>query len=368
MSIGIYLHVPFCGKKCPYCDFYSGAASKPNMDRYTDYLEQQLLSYQGKGITADTLYFGGGTPNLLGGERLSRLIHAAKNSFSLSTQSEITVEGNPFSITEDFLRQIHNAGASRLSLGMQSANETELQFLGRRHTPEQVQTAVAMARDAGFSNLSLDLMLAIPHQTADSLCRSIAFCAELDVEHVSSYLLKIEPNTAFFAQQNTLSLPEEDEVSKRYRLAVSELQAAGYAQYEISNFSKPGYEGRHNLKYWHCEPYLGFGPSAHSYFDGKRFYYLPSLEEYLSGKPPVQDGEGGSEEETAMLQLRLTEGLSDALWQQKFGKPLPSALFRIAKRYEKPGLIQFDSPTSFHFTPEGFLVSNLLIVELLEAF
>lgn len=366
--IGIYIHIPFCGKKCPYCDFYSAPPTKQSLDDYTAAMEGQLLAYKNKGVAADTLYFGGGTPNLLGGARLARLIGAARESFGLPAGSEITVEANPFSATSDFFRQIFAAGANRLSLGLQSANPAELRFLGRRHTPEQAANAVEAAKSAGFANISLDLMIGTPGQTRDSLMRSIDFCAKQDVQHVSAYLLKIEPGTAFYDQRDSLPLPDEETVSDLYLTAVAQLEQRGFFQYEISNFAKPGCEGRHNLKYWRCQAYLGFGPAAHSFFGGKRFYYPRSTEEFLEGRPPIPDGDGGSREEFAMLQLRLIEGLSDGIWKDRFREPLPPALLRAAKRYEKPGLVRFTGPAAFHLTPKGFLVSNLLTAELLDAF
>lgn len=365
--IGIYLHIPFCGKKCPYCDFYSAAPAKSVLEEYTAALEQKIASYQNKGIFADTLYFGGGTPNLLGGERIARLIRTAKESFGLPDNSEITVEANPFTATAEFYQTIAEAGANRLSLGLQSANDNELKRLGRRHTAEQAAQSIQEAKTAGFQNISLDLMLAIPGQTKESLLHSIEFCAAQDIQHISAYLLKIEPGTSFYDQQDTLNLPDEDTVSEFYRFTVEELAKRGFAQYEISNFARNGLIGKHNTKYWHCEEYLGLGPSAHSYFNGKRFYYPPSLQDFLAGKAPIYDGDGGSREEFAMLQLRLTEGLSDTMWQSRFHEPIPSSLLRAAKKFEKPGLIAFDSEKHFHITSEGFLVSNLLIGELIDA-
>ncbi len=365
--IGVYIHIPFCGKKCPYCDFYSATPSVSVLEQYTTVIEERLLAYQNKGIFADTLYFGGGTPNLLGGERLARLIAAAKKSFGLPDGSEITVEANPFSATAEFYRTIAAAGANRLSLGLQSANANELQLLGRKHTAEQAASSIKAAKDAGFRNISLDLMLAIPGQTKESLLRSIKFCAAQDIQHISAYLLKIEPGTEFYERIDELELPEEETVSDFYRFTVEELAKRGFVQYEISNFARDGLIGQHNTKYWHCEEYIGFGPSAHSYFGGRRFYYPPSLTDFLNGMEPVDDGEGGSREEFAMLQLRLTEGLSDEMWQARFHEPMPSSLLRAAKKFEKQGLIAFDSEKHFHITAEGFLVSNLLIGELIDA-
>ena len=364
--LGIYLHVPFCGRKCPYCDFYSAPASVSQMDLYTETTLRRLEAYREKRLFADTLYFGGGTPNLLGSERLSRLIKTAMEVFSIPENGEITVECNPATTAPDFLETIRAAGANRLSLGVQSADPEELQYLGRRHTPEQAALTVQAAKKAGFSNISLDLMLGIPRQTEESLRRSVDFCAGLDVQHISSYLLKIEAGTPFFERKDTLPLPDEDTVSDRYLLTVALLRQAGFLQYEISNFAKEGFAGQHNLKYWRCDPYLGFGPAAHSFFEGKRFYNTPSLTDFLEGKPPVPDGDGGDREEFALLRLRLTEGLSDQIWQERFHEPLPDDLLKRARRFESPGLIRFFDERSFALTPEGFLVSNPLLAELLE--
>lgn len=364
--IGLYLHVPFCGKKCPYCDFYSGAASVSSMDAYTAKMIQTLESYRGKNLTAETLYFGGGTPNLLGAERLTNLIKTAREVFSIAEDSEITVECNPATVDFSFLEAIRNAGANRLSLGVQSAIPEELKLLGRRHTPEQAAKVVEEAKRAGFTNISLDLMVGIPGQTEESLIQSIDWYASLDVPHISSYLLKVEPGTEFYARKDALSLPDDDTMGDWYLTMVRELESRGFAQYEISNFSRPGYEGRHNLKYWRCEEYLGLGPAAHSFFEGKRSYNKPSLDAFLSGAEPTPDGDGGSREEFAMLCLRLTEGLSDAIWQSRFGEDLPESLLKSARRYAKVGLIAFTGERSFRFTPEGFLVSNALLCELME--
>lgn len=365
MPIGIYLHVPFCGAKCPYCDFYSGPASQSMMEQYTKAIETQLRTYQGRNILANTLYFGGGTPNLLGGERIARIIETAKTVFSFLPESEITLEANPATTTPEFLQHIQKAGVNRLSLGLQSANDLELRQLGRRHTPEQVLQVLSDARQTGISNLSLDLMLGIPGQTKESLLHSIAFCQEAGATHISAYLLKLEPGTAFFENRDSLSLPDDETVGDWYLFTVAELGKRGFQQYEISNFAKPGFAGQHNLKYWRCQEYLGFGPSAHSFWNGKRFYFPRSTTEFLAGGNPLPDGDGGSPAEYAMLQLRLTEGLCDSAWRTRFGQPIPTKLLQTAKKYENPGLIYFDSPDHFHLTPKGFLVSNLLIGDLI---
>ena len=363
-EIGLYVHVPFCDGKCPYCDFYSVRGTGERMDRYTERIIEDIKSESERtGRRADTLYFGGGTPSLLGAERLIRIVEAARAAFGLE-DAEITVEANPGDELSGFFREIRKAGVNRLSLGLQSADDGELRLLGRRHTAEQAGRCVSDARAAGFENLSLDLMLAVQGQTEESLRRSVKFCADAGAPHVSAYLLQIEPGTAYFKNRDKLRLPGEDAAASLYLLACAELEERGYRQYEISNFAKPGKESRHNLKYWRCEEYLGFGPAAHSFINGKRFYRERSVGAFLRGEPPMPEGDGGGFEEYAMLALRLTEGLGDARCRSRFGFPVPERMKAAAKRCEPAGLTAC-GPDGFRFTPRGFLVSDALTAEIL---
>lgn len=363
-NIGLYVHIPFCDGKCPYCDFYSLRADEKRMDDYTEAVIRSLSDYSRKlNRMADTLYFGGGTPNLIGAERLSAIVAAAKSGFGLQN-AEITVEVNPARELDRFFEEIYKAGVNRLSIGLQSASDEELKQLGRRHTAEQVSEAVAAAQQAGFHNVSLDLMLAVQGQTQQSLFNSIQFCAKQNIQHVSAYLLKIEPGTSYYRKRDELDLPNEDAASNLYLFAVRELEKAGFAQYEISNFARKDCESRHNLKYWHDEEYLGIGPAAHSFVNGKRFYYGRDLQAFLDGAEPTQDGTGGSFEEYAMLALRLNEGLTESGCQNRFGIPIPSEIAQRAKKYETNGLTVCDG-NGIRFTPNGFLVSNTLIGEIL---
>ncbi len=360
--------MPFCEKKCPYCDFYSVHGSEEMLDDYTNCIVERIKYEQERiGRPADTLYFGGGTPGLLGGARIARLIEQARACFGLDN-AEITAEVNPGDHLEDFLQGFVSAGGNRLSIGLQSANDEELRLLGRRHTAAQAAKTVRDARRAGVQNISLDLMLSIQGQDRESLRRSIAFCADMGAEHVSAYLLKIEPRTVYDKQRDSLLLPDEDESCALYLLSCEELEKAGLKQYEISNFARPGRESRHNLKYWHCEEYLGLGPAAHSFLNGKRFYYERDLRAFLAGAAPVEDGDpempAGCPEEFAMLALRLTEGLRDDAYGARYGTPVPDPWKRAAKRYEQAGLTECDGG-GFRFTPRGFLVSNALLSEIL---
>ena len=390
--IGLYVHVPFCGGKCPYCDFYSLRGTPAMMDEYTRRAEETITETGAKlGRGADTLYFGGGTPSLLGAARLSRLISAARQAFGLRN-AEVTVEVNPDGDLGDFFRELKAAGANRVSIGLQSADAEELRLLGRRHTAADAARAVREAQDAGFDNISLDLMLAVQGQTEASLTRSMDFCAELGVRHVSAYLLQLEPGTAYWKNRAALRLPDEDAAAALYLSAVQGLRERGFLQYEISNFAQPGYESRHNLKYWHCEEYLGVGPSAHSFLNGERFHQERGVAAFLRGEGPVSDGPGGGFEEFAMLRMRLAAGLTDEACRERFGYPVPERMKRAARRWEFPqtpapaaaygfrpterrGLragaacrgLTVCTENGFQFTPGGFLLSDTLTAEILFA-
>ena len=362
--IGLYIHVPFCTVKCPYCNFYSMRGGEAEQTAYTRQVKA-VLREQGSLLhrQADTLYFGGGTPALLGAEHLSDLVGTAKDVFGLAN-AEITIEVNPTEYAPDFFERLVQAGVNRISMGLQSADDTELKALGRRHTAEQAAQAVRDARAAGIQNISLDLMLAVPGQTTDSLRRSVAFCAGLGIQHVSAYLLKIEPGTPYYARRQSLLLPGEDETADLYLLACRELQQAGFAQYEISNFAKPGFESRHNLKYWNAEEYWGVGPSAHSFLGDKRFYYNDDLDAFLQNAPPEYEDEGGSLEEYALLRLRLRDGLRNADCLRRFGVPIPPEYRKRAQKFHGTGLLLCDEE-GIRLLPQGFLVSNMLSAEIL---
>ncbi len=364
--LGFYVHVPFCHGKCPYCDFYSLLDSPTQMDAYVQGVTASLLPWREKLRDQElaTVYFGGGTPNLLGANRLGRILQAIRDNFALFPQAEITLEANPTQVDQAFFQEARSAGFNRLSLGLQSANPEELRFLGRAHSPEDVIRAVSHARAAGFDNISLDLMLGLPGGSKERLGRSIHFAAGLSVEHISSYILKVEPDTPFAAKG--IQLPSDDDTSDQYLFAVEELAKLGYAQYEISNFSRPDRESRHNLLYWRGEEYLGFGPGAHSFFEGRRFFYPRDLESFLKGNSPVQDGPGGDFGEFAMLNLRLTRGLRREDCTSRFGSQgegLFQEVLENAKRCPKQLLQATEDRISF--TPQGFLVSNALLVRLL---
>ncbi len=360
--IGIYIHIPFCVSKCPYCDFHSGKVDAETVSAYTDALIRNIYQYNEKGICADTVYFGGGTPPLLGTENLQRVLEALHSTFNISDSAEITVEANPADSLYDFFSAMKALGVNRISMGLQSANENELRLLGRRHSVSDCAKAVADARRAGISNISLDLMLGIPKQTPQSLTESINYISGLSPAHISAYMLKIEEGTPFAL--NTPEIPDDDMSAELYEQCVSELAAKGYARYEISNFSKPGRESRHNLKYWNDEEYIGIGAAAHSFFGGRRFYYPRSTESFIKGISPIDDGGGGDEDEYAMLRLRLSEGITEAGWQARFGKSIPPRLRKNAMNPQLKGLVVSDKK-GIRLINNGFLLSNSVICALL---
>ena len=364
-SVGIYIHVPFCRSKCPYCDFYSVEATEQLMDLYTDETTRRIRALAPKNLRADTVYFGGGTPSLLGGRRMARIMDELRASVAISESAEITAEANPSSDLEEFLRVCAASGVNRLSLGMQSAVQRELAAIGRRHSPYDVKRAIENARQYGIDNISLDLMLGIPFQTTDSLEETLRFISECDPAHVSAYMLKIEEGTPFSRMKNTLAIADDDGLADLYELAFSRLHEMGFVRYEISNACKPGFESRHNLKYWNCEEYISFGPSAHGFFDGRRYYFDRSLASYLAGTSPHDDGEGGGMEEYVMLRLRLAQGLTEEGLNRRFGVTIPPAIRkRAASPLMKPYCVCGDEGISL--TGKGMLVSNAIICDLIE--
>ncbi len=363
-NIGLYLHIPFCRSKCAYCDFYSGKASEKEYDIYiTESIKK--IAYWGSRTdrTVSSVYFGGGTPSILGTDRLCKLLSEVKNQFNIAKNAEITLEANPESgVSLDFERLLC-AGFNRLSVGLQSSDEKELAALGRIHSPGEAELTVKKAKEAGFCNISLDIMLGIPYQTKESLQKTIEFCAGCGVQHISAYLLKIEEGTRFDKIKDSLSLPDEDEQAQLYLYAVEQLEAKGYKQYEISNFAAPSFESRHNTLYWNCGEYIGIGPAAHSFFKGKRFHYERSKESFYRNEI-ITDGDGGDEEEFLMLSLRLKNGLSFEEYEKRFKKPFPSAVIKKIEYYAKMGLMETDGKSA-GFTPKGFLVSNSILSEII---
>ena len=363
-NIGLYLHIPFCKSKCPYCDFYSFSGKDTQKDEYTSVLKDKILSsistLQCKG---DTLYIGGGTPSVLGAKNLEILVNACNSGF-LTDNAEITVECNPYGLDEDFFKTLQDCGVNRLSFGLQSAIDSERRILGRLSDRNQVEKAVNTAQKVGFNNITLDVMLGVPNQTEKSLNETLDFCISLGVPHISAYMLKLEENTHFYKNQSKYNFPDDDLTADLYLQMCKTLENQGIMQYEISNFAKKGFESRHNLKYWHCEEYLGIGPSAHSFLDGKRFYYDRDFESFMNGNSPIQDGIGGDFTEYAMLNLRLVEGLNEDKVLERFGHKVPKEIHEKSKIFIDNGYIT-KTKNGLALTRKGFLMSNTILAEIL---
>lgn len=361
-KIGLYIHIPFCSGKCPYCDFYSLKYTTENVELYAGKLKELILSYRNNDLTADTIYFGGGTPSLLGTRNLSEIMQCIKLAFG-NESLETTLEINPESAHLLDFSELKKSGFNRISMGLQSADDRELKSLGRKHSAEDISQTVEEIRTGGITNISLDLMVGIEGQTQETLGKSIDFCSSLGVRHISAYILKIEKGTLYYKNKNTLNLPDDDAVCDMYEFMTDKLKSLGYNQYEISNFANNGFESRHNLKYWNCEEYLGLGPSAHSFIGGRRFYYGRSLKDFYSGIT-FDDGIGGDVEEYISMRLRLAEGIKYEKFKQHFGYGFPSKYIENAKKLANTPLLLIDNE-GIRLTPAGFLCSNSIIVSVI---
>jgi oxygen-independent coproporphyrinogen-3 oxidase len=306
---GLYVHIPFCISKCHYCDFYSVAVVPELLDRYIEALLIEADSY-GR-VDFATLYIGGGTPSLLGSERLETLVNGLSRRFNLEGLQEATIEFNPESAGRDFLETAHNLGIRRVSIGAQSLNDEELKKAGRVHDKRQVLDAVDAALASGFNNISADVMIGLPGQTTRSLGDTINTLTGAGINHISAYCLSKEEGTAF-SRFPPPDLPGEDDQANLFESAVDILRSHGFAHYEISNFALAGFECQHNLNYWRGGEYLGLGPAAASHSGGSRFKNAPCLERYLDDPLSTREGEerlddGRKAGEEAMLRLRLIE-------------------------------------------------------------
>ncbi len=361
-TLGIYIHIPYCKQKCNYCDFYSLAEPSSALAYARQVVKTLARMGEKYPYPVDSVYFGGGTPTMMPPEGLGLILDGVRRHFAVTPDAEITCEVNPGEGYPTTVEDLAQLGVNRLSVGLQSAIPEELAVLGRKHTPKDVKTLLARARSAGIENCSVDLMWGIPHQTVDSALESVEFALSLEPTHISAYLLKIEADTPFGKQMPIL--PEEDTVCEIYEGCCSALEQGGFPRYEISNFARPGFGSRHNLKYWNCENTLGVGPAAHSFVDGKRFYYPRDLQGFLQGTAPIDDGEGGDFTEYAMLQLRLAAGLRETDCVARFGHSIPQEILKKAKPLIDHALMTFDG-NALRLTTKGNLVSNEILATLL---
>ena len=375
--LGIYVHIPFCRSKCQYCDFYSLSDARERlMDEYlraicTHIRETGPLT---PAYRVDTVYFGGGTPSYFGDSGIATIMNAIRKHFDVDANAEITFEANPDSVTPRLLRRLRAEGFNRVSLGIQTDDDAILRDIGRPHTYRQAIQAVKQIRQAGFQNLSVDLMYGLPGQTLEGWKKTVENIMELQPEHISCYGLKLEENTPLYARRDECNLPDDDLQADMYLAAVELLRQKDYRQYEISNFARRGMASRHNLKYWNGGEYLGFGPDASSDFAGKRFSMVRDIRAYISGVTSGGQVLRESQElhnrdragEYLMLRLRTSAGISREEYEKRYLLSF-APLARILDLACQHHLAQHNGKGDYRLTPEGFLVSNSILTDLLLA-
>ena len=378
-ALEIYVHIPFCVKKCDYCDFLSGPATKEKQDEYVEALLKEIEEQQPKSSDrVVSVFIGGGTPSAIDAEWIGKIIDKLREKFSFSPEAEISMEANPGTLTREKLSIYKEHGVNRISLGLQSALDEELKVLGRIHTFQEFLESYQMVRETGFKNVNVDLMSAIPTQNYDSWIHNLRTVAELEPEHISAYSLIIEEGTPFYERfcagaMEGLDLPDEDTEYRMYEDTAKVLREYGYEQYEISNYAKPGYSCRHNIGYWKRTNYLGFGLGAASLYRNLRYSNTSDMEEYLklSCEPEklrrdVQElSEQEQWEEFMFLGLRMTEGICEAEFEEMFGRKLPDRYKKILEKYEKSGFLESENGYT-RFSRKGIHVSNQIIAEFLE--
>ena len=369
---GIYVHIPFCLKKCAYCDF----ASYPNLlskaDSYLEDVATEMKQY--KGIYANSVYIGGGTPTCLKKEQLLKLVDKIKSTFLLTDDCEFTVECNPKTADYDYFCALNNVGVNRLSIGVQSFNEDELKLLGRAHNAEEAKECIQMAKKAGFLNYNLDLMFGLPNQSLLDFKKSIHDALALEPAHISCYSLIVEEGTKMcdMVNRGELILPDEDEERRMYHALIKILSDNGYEHYEISNFALRGMQSRHNNKYWNREPYIGIGAAAHSNIGDFRFGNPPELDLYTDiVKNNVPDGRETEKltaedkmSEFIFLGLRKTEGISKIKFKDNFGIDIYEKYGEQIKKFCGLKLLE-DKSDTIRLTSAGIDVSNSVFCEFL---
>ena len=371
-SLALYIHVPFCAAKCAYCDFASYPGREGDWGRYFEALWEELASWRPKlaGYALATLFIGGGTPTLVPERYIVETLARVRRALPLAADAEITLEGNPGTLSPGKLAAYRAAGVNRLSLGAQSFDDALLASLGRIHTAAQIGEAVAMAREAGYDNINLDLMYALPGQTMAQWRATLQAAVALGVPHVSAYSLIVEEGTPMAARvaRGEAVLPGDDQVNAMQREAVRALAEAGLRRYEISNYAWPGRECRHNLVYWLRGEYLGLGCAAHSLMDGSRFANPASLEAYLAGVRGV-DRQAldlrDAMEETLMLSTRTARGLDLAAWRAGFGEDFVCAKAGALRRLADAGFVRLEDGC-LRLTERGMEVHNAVVLALLD--
>lgn len=377
----LYIHIPFCVKKCKYCDFLSFPSDDRTQESYVEALIRQIqnasLSFSDCEVTS--VYVGGGTPSWINEDLMLAILHSLFSCFHILPDAEITMECNPGTMTKGKLESYRAAGLNRLSIGLQSADAEELKCLGRIHSFEQFLKTYEMARVAGYKNINVDLMSCLPYQTAEKFASTLNAVIRLKPEHISSYTLIVEKGTPFYdeykfdavkqeAGMPTEVLPNEDECYRIYKMTQAILEQAGYKQYEISNYAKPGYECRHNIGYWTRAEYLGLGLGAASLIDNIRYTNTTDIYKYISGEEVVSKEEvidrKGQMEEYMFLGLRMTEGITRGGFYNYFGIPIEGVYKDVLERLKEDGLLYVNNGV-IRLTDKGCDVSNYVMAQFL---
>lgn len=350
-ELSLYIHIPFCVRKCGYCDFLSAPADEKARDRYVQALLMEIERYQGT-ETADrkikTLYIGGGTPSILSVDQLDCIMQKIKYTFNFCDDIEASMEMNPGTASKEKCRALYQMGINRLSIGLQSTNDMELKTLGRIHSYEDFINTYTWCREAGFQNINVDLMAALPYQTVESYTTGLRKIIRLAPEHISAYSLILEEGTPFYQKYNSgcYPLPDEEQEHLMYRETEQILAQAGYERYEISNYAKKGYACRHNLVYWQGGDYLGLGLGSSSYMDGVRFHNTTDFNTYVNQGTYVEDREELSVqakmEEFMFLGLRVMAGVSGTEFEKRFGKTMEDVYGDVLRKHEEEGLLQIE--------------------------
>lgn len=375
----IYIHIPFCVRKCRYCDFLSFPASDDVIDKYVDALLKEIRSKSIKGAEVSTVFIGGGTPSILTPEHIGDIMWELKSSFRLKANAEVTIEANPGTINEDKADAYIRNGINRVSIGLQSSQDIELQKLGRIHSWQDFLDSYNILRNAGIKNINVDIMSGLPLQSSYHYEETLSEVCELQPEHISAYSLIIEENTPFYGMYNDKDgklkneLPDEEEERKQYYLTKSKLSQYGYKRYEISNYAKEGYECRHNTGYWKRTPYLGFGIGAASLYNEIRFNNIKDIECYISNSnrkdfitENIQQLTVKERmEEYMFLGMRMAEGVSKSKFRQIFGKDIEEVYGDVIAKYEGYGMVK-NAGGRVLLTDKGIDVSNVIFSEFLQ--
>lgn len=379
-ELELYLHIPFCVKKCNYCDFLSAPAGEETRAAYVDALLEEIRGFdEPEDYEVVTVFFGGGTPSILPGQAIFRIMEALREKFSFRKGAEITLEANPGTVDKEKLSFYKKAGINRLSFGLQSADAEELKKLGRIHTWEKFLESFQLAREAGFSNINVDLMSALPGQTKESWEKTLRQVLALQPEHISAYSLIIEEGTPFYqlyekdverrdAGEEPELIPSEEEERAMYEATGRILKEQGYLHYEISNYAKPGCECRHNLGYWQRRDYLGFGLGASTLLNPVRYKNTEDLEAYLGGDFSKKEffvlTKDNQIEETMFLGLRVLEGVSKEHFREQFSCELRVVYRKEMEKLEQEGLLE-EEGDFVRLTSRGIDLSNPVLAEFL---